>query len=363
MAAFWMWLLFVLTGCTSVKVDSKVDKRIAYKKVYFNSSKGNDPIHMEPMVIASLKKAGFAVTVTKHDELAKERQGSGFLLTTNGQMLTCAHVVEGQEDVTAWVNGKRYVGKVRILDTNLDVALVQLDGFQNGPSPLPVSREMKYRLGQDVYTMGFPLADELGVSPRLSKGLVSATVGMKDDPKHIQISAQVQPGSSGAPLLNEHGEVIGMVNATINPLMVLMKTGDTLPQNINFAINAQCISDFLTQSHVEFARAANSDGSGSLDVAKDSVVLVRSGIVTDEELKAPALACAAPYLYQPDPLFPSQLVAISINFIDMQSGKKVLTVTGARKNIYASRQALMDEMFEKICDELLPNQPNPFKKK
>src|SRR6185295_2823934 len=129
-------------------------------------------------------------------------------------------------------------------------AVVLVQGAHEPFRPLPFAADTNYHMGQDAFTMGFPLAEVLGVAPRLNKGLVSSTVGMEDNPKQLQVSAEVQPGSSGAPLLNERGEAIGVVAATLNPMNVLARTGGNLPQNVNFAIKAGPVHEFLAAAKV-----------------------------------------------------------------------------------------------------------------
>jgi serine protease Do len=272
--------------------------------------------------------------------------------------------VEGKTDATAWIKDARYTGKVIHSDTNLDVALIQLDGIHDGLRPLLFAPGAKYQPGENVYTLGFPMADVLGVSPRVSKGLLSASVGLKDDPRHLQISAEIQPGNSGGPLFDEHGEVIGMLNASMNAMQVLLQTGGALPQNINFAIKSQAIGEFLKSAKVELPMDAKPILSSDLSSANDSVVLVRSGIVTEEDLKAPGLVCACHYLYSRDQLIPQiqTLRAIRLVFYDTHTGKELLSATGTKAD-FARQDYLLDEMFQQIFDKLFPGRPNPFKKK
>ena len=75
----------------------------------------------------------------------------------------------------------------------------------------------------------------LGSQLKVSTGIVSATVGLLDDISQLQISAPIQPGNSGGPLLDEYGNVAGVVVAKLRALAVAKATGD-IPQNVNFAV-------------------------------------------------------------------------------------------------------------------------------
>ena len=96
------------------------------------------------------------------------------------------------------------------------------------------------KLGEQVFTLGFPLGQVLGKSVKLSNGTISALSGIRDNASIFQISNPVQPGNSGGPLLDKDGNLIGVVVATLNAKLFL-KYADTIPQNVNFAIK----SDYL----------------------------------------------------------------------------------------------------------------------
>ena len=87
-----------------------------------------------------------------------------------------------------------------------------------------------------------------GNNARLSKGLINSTTGMRDDPKQLQVSAEIQPGNSGGPLLDHEGQVIGIIQQTINPWRIAQATGGSLPQNVNFAIKAEPVLEFVKGS-------------------------------------------------------------------------------------------------------------------
>jgi S1-C subfamily serine protease len=80
----------------------------------------------------------------------------------------------------------------------------------------------------------------LGSSPKFAEGVVSSKSGWQDDPRTLQISAQVQPGSSGSPLFDSDGNIIGIVVATLDAGKVY-QAASALPQNVNFAVK----SDYL----------------------------------------------------------------------------------------------------------------------
>ena len=83
----------------------------------------------------------------------------------------------------------------------------------------------------------------------MTTGTVSAITGMRDDPGNLQITAPIQPGNSGGPLLDQAGNVVGMVVAKLDAVKATRITGD-IPQNVNFAIKGREIIAFLNQSNI-----------------------------------------------------------------------------------------------------------------
>ena len=141
----------------------------------------------------------------------QQGQGSGFVLDKDGHILTNNHVVDGaqQVEVTLW-NGKKYKATIVGTDPSHDVALLQIHGA-TGLEPATLADSSGLLVGQRVYAIGNPF----GFSGTMTRGIISALravqlpSGMKID-NAIQTDASVNPGNSGGPLLNSHGDVIGI---------------------------------------------------------------------------------------------------------------------------------------------------------
>jgi S1-C subfamily serine protease len=105
--------------------------------------------------------------------------------------------------------------------------------------------------GETVVTYGFPLSGLLSSGPTLTTGDVSALAGLRDNPLHFQISAPVQPGNSGGPLLDAQAHVIGVVVSKLNAARIARMTGGDIPQNVNFAIKGSEALAFLAANGVQ----------------------------------------------------------------------------------------------------------------
>jgi serine protease Do len=351
---FLFLLTIALTGCISPKSVTTVggDDLSHYRKVYFITG-AQDPRGVYPRVESRLRQAGFNVTEVNLKGPPLNMQGSGFVISPDGYVLTCAHVVTGVHEATIWVEGVRYPCRVLNSDTNLDLALLKVDGDHPPFHPLPLESGKDYSLGENVYTMGFPLVDVLGTSPRLNNGLISAKVGMNDDTNFVQVSVPIQPGNSGGPLLTADGQVIGVVSSTLNPMGILMRTGNALPQNVNFAIKLASVRKFLEASQIAVSTNA---ATGSFDQAESAIALVRSGNVTDAELKQPELICACSYQSEHD--FNWHFHVIAIGFVDGKTGKLMFRVVEGMGNISEDKE--LDHMFSIIFAKFFPDQANPF---
>ena len=144
-------------------------------------------------------------------------------------------------------------------DTTNDLALLKTSGMSASVAGLRIS----VRLGEPVAAFGFPLAALLSSAGNFTRGDVTALSGLGDDTRFFQISVPVQPGNSGGPLLDARGNLIGIVTGKLNALKVMEATGGDLPQNVNFAIKAPVLTNFLEANQITFRGGANYD----LDIA------------------------------------------------------------------------------------------------
>jgi S1-C subfamily serine protease len=154
--------------------------------------------------------------------------------------------------------GGRVTASVVAVDARRDLAVLSVPvGF----GPALVFRDgPAVQRGESVVVYGFPLSGVLSSGPSLTTGDVSALSGLRDNPLHFTITAPVQPGNSGGPLLDAQGHVIGVVVAKLNAARIAEITGGDIPQNVNFAIKGPEAGRFL-ESHGVTPQHAASGGA------------------------------------------------------------------------------------------------------
>ena len=142
--------------------------------------------------------------------------GSGVIISSDGYILTCAHVVDGASTITVTIDDKDYTATLVGEDTTSDIAVIKIDA--DGLTPATVGNSDSLKVGQSVMAVGNPLG-ELGGT--VTGGMISAlnrSVTIQGSSSVntmslIQMDASVSPGNSGGGLFNMNGELVGIVNA------------------------------------------------------------------------------------------------------------------------------------------------------
>ena len=173
----------------------------------------------------------------------KRSAGSGFFVTDDGYFVTCEHVVHGA--TSFFIKSSSGSLPARLIKKNrmFDVALLKVDGAFRA---LPVAAQPRVKLGDAVFTVGFPNPGVQGVKPKLTRGEISSMAGVQDNPHYYQISAQVQPGNSGGALVDESGNVVGVVTSRLDDVATYEASG-ALPQNVNYAVKGGLVHAFLSR--------------------------------------------------------------------------------------------------------------------
>jgi S1-C subfamily serine protease len=206
----------------------------------------------------------------------QEGQGSGFVIDRDGHVLTNYHVIADARQVEVTMhNRKKYRATVVGTDRSHDLAIVQIKAPDLNPMVLGDSRNLQ--VGQKVYAIGNPF----GLSGTLTSGIVSSIRSVQEPDgmtidEAIQTDAAINPGNSGGPLLNSHGEVIGINTMIASSVGQNAGIGFAIPINTAKAV----LNDLLTLGRVRrpalgvVTLPISPDIADQLGLASDSGLLI-----------------------------------------------------------------------------------------
>jgi len=181
------------------------------------------------------------------------KTGTGFVVSSNGHIVTNNHVISGCGEIRGNLTGDAPATlRVVSADESNDLALLQ--GPAASFKDYVRIRDRTLRSGDSVVAIGFPYHGLLTSDFTVTTGIVSSLSGVLNDSRFLQITAAVQPGNSGGPLLDTSGQIVGVVSGKLDALKFARATGN-IPENINFAIKTGALRDFLDNSVVPYQTA------------------------------------------------------------------------------------------------------------
>jgi S1-C subfamily serine protease len=219
----------------------------SYRVVEFGSGFERTPFGSRPVAkgVVQLYNAGNPAGGRTTGRPADGGTATAFTINADGVLLTNAHVAQDCREISVrQFDGTISPASLLAADRTNDLALIKL------ASPTPVAAQLRgnpeIRQGDNVIAVGFPLSDTLssGTATTLTTGTVSALAGIGNDSRVLQVSAPIQPGNSGGPLLDQSGHVVAIVSSRLNGSAAAVSTGN-IPQNVNFAIKASVARAFM----------------------------------------------------------------------------------------------------------------------
>lgn len=211
----WRTYRTTLAVAASVAVFTTFVTLLLYKS-YQTSNKQEEQYSMLRRDLQAIKRSQSAILNDINGRRRVLQQnpgqvaGTGFLLTSDGYMVTNKHIIQGADSVYVQSQkGEVYKAKLVYTDPVYDLAVLQLrddTAFRNMP-PLPYSFEARPSdLGERVFTLGYPREEIV-----YDEGYLSSGTGYRGDSTAYQVAISVNPGNSGGPLLDEKGNVIGVI--------------------------------------------------------------------------------------------------------------------------------------------------------
>ncbi len=230
--AFLFLSLFFLTGCATSTQAYQV-KENSIQALYKKVNPSVVELHVQ------------SITDPKVGQVAYEAQtanslGSGALVSSQGRILTAAHVVDKATSIEVeYADGTKTSGHVVWVEPLIDLAMIQAGKVPSTVKPLKLAKAKDYQIGEQVVVIGAPL----GVSHSLSVGYLSgirdssAIPGRKLVPRLLQTDASINQGNSGGPMFNLNGEIIGIVS------YILSKSGGS--NGLGFVISVDTVRHII----------------------------------------------------------------------------------------------------------------------
>ena len=264
-------LLFVFSGCAQIDITSEPPGADIYsgphpeylkkwgKKTPFKLTVGG--LYFVSPVYYQLKKDGYEDTGIVHFPAKSEvhairatlqplppairhkSSATGFAISENGLIVTAYHVIKDAKVIKVYLSKDSSISAMILhSDPMNDLAVLKTES--STPNFLQIAPMRTVKMGDKVFTIGFPVSSVLGQEAKYTEGVVSSISGIKDASSYLQITVPVQPGNSGGALVNERGEVVGVITSSAAILPFIEESG-TLPQNVNWAVKADYLRPLI----------------------------------------------------------------------------------------------------------------------
>ncbi len=189
-------------------------------------------------------------------DVERRGTGTGFVVQSNGTLITCHHVIEGASKIEVSIGGRTYPGTVVAVDETHDLAIVKIQA--NNLPTLALGDSDRAQVGEEVRALGYPLASVLGDNIKATRGTISG-INAQGGRRSFQLDAAINPGNSGGPLVAETGQVIGVNNSKLS--------GEAV-SGVGFAAPSNEVKRLLQRNNLAFQTTG-------WDVKLDGPTLVR----------------------------------------------------------------------------------------
>lgn len=212
--------------------------------------------------------------------------GTGFLISSDGYILTAQHVIaDADQIIVVTLDGERFPARVVDGNKQKDLALLRIDGIDFPYAALGDSDSVQ--ITDEVMAFGYPLVEILGTDMTVSSGTINAKRSTYVTPT-FQLDLALNPGNSGGPIVDRHGEVVAVASARLTPFSERDDTSGVMRERVNFAIPID-EADWLVRiadpvaNRKQKAESATRSKSEIVSTIQDSVVLI---LVKNIEVRA-----------------------------------------------------------------------------
>jgi S1-C subfamily serine protease len=196
-----------------------------------------------------------------------EGSGTAWVVSADGYLITCAHVVAGARQISVTINNQTYPATVVTSDDYLDLALLKIAA--NNLAPLSLAADGSFEQGQEVRSVGFPLSSVLGESIKINRGTIAGFVNLTGRDL-VQIDVPINPGNSGGPVVDLYGNVIGVASEKLAGAEI---------SSVGFCVPAAVVRNWATPHVRSLSTGAKSQEMSGTALSKKvspSVALVKA---------------------------------------------------------------------------------------
>lgn len=196
------------TGLYTLMNSPKFMKEVKIQQSEVTNSPAKFEIPAPKKTVGSMEDAvGACVTIK-----TAAGHGSGFIISENGFIITNYHVVADSSKLEIILNESKFKATILNVNKEADLALLKIE--KTGLIPFDASGNVTYDIGNEVYAIGTPEAEDL--SQTVSKGIISSVRKQANGSKLIQTDVSINKGNSGGPLVDNNGKLIGVVNSKLS---------------------------------------------------------------------------------------------------------------------------------------------------
>lgn len=296
------FVISILTGCSNIKLLKPDSEEVSqFREIYFLRA-DNDARDIAPIIQNELEKMGILVHQIDNKMSTISSPGTGFLFNPKGYVLTRAHAVGQNREATVWLHKTRYEADVLTVDKKLDLAVLKTRKPPAGKTALSFNRQHSFSDGDSVDIAGYPIKNP-GIT--LFRGTVDYSNNEKNNKKRIPIRPNLPSnlpinhllGSSGGPLLDAQGRIVGVYQETMTPLKVVKSINNKHMKYYDSVTTIDTIVNFLNNNNKDYLAGVAYNRAARLDEIALATTKVSPGI-TDKHSK-PKLIVSLTYESKP----------------------------------------------------------------